>query len=96
MKTTMRNAVKKLNAAGLRALIREEASHVRRRRRLREADMQNTPDVEEAIEELTGVLLDQLFPDDIDSHDGAHPEVHNAIMACVDKILAEYGADDTH
>lgn len=96
---TKKNVVK-LTATGLRTLIREEASRVRRRRGLAEeskypAQPWLTEEIEEAIDVLTGACLDAIFDeDDLEGHDNAHPEVHNDILACVEKIFSEYGDPD--
>jgi hypothetical protein len=94
-----RQNVVKLTATGLRTLIREEASRVRRRRGLAEESKYPgqpwlTDDVEEAVETLVGACLDEIYGDNVEEHDAAHSEVHNDIMACVEKIFSEYGPED--
>jgi len=93
-----RQNVVKLTATGLRTLIREEASRVRRRRTLHEIkgseidwESPEGEEINDAIENLTGILLDMIYGENISDHDGAHPDVHNDIVACVEKIFDEYG-----
>ena len=93
-----RQNVVKLTATGLRTLIREEAKRVRSRRALHEISIEDIDwesaegkHLDDAIETLTGTVLDMIYGENISDHDGAHPEVHNDILACVEKIFSEYG-----
>lgn len=87
---------KRLTAAGLRALIREEIGNRTRRRSLREGassfDWESPAgvSVEDAIRELSAAVIDYHLGDDIENQDQFMPDVHNDILACVEKIASSY------
>jgi hypothetical protein len=87
---------KRLSVQGLRELVKEEFSRARGRRPLREDasafDWESPAgaSVSDAIRELAAAVIDYHVGDDIENQDEFMPEVHNDILACVEKISNEY------
>ena len=81
---------KKLTAAGLRALIREEATRGRRRSRLVNESLMARPEVDEAMSTLVDTVIDAMIEDEMasaDEMDEMHTELMNELGDCVTEFV---------